>query len=137
MRRAVALQPLLRCETKIALSAAVRVRVVPRRECRLYRAAMPLSEFRRGATQGGQALLDLFTIEKALCEIRYELSSRPAWPTVPVQGLVRLLTVDGRVARRADVARQRRMARGVHIRSALRGTASASTLRCTRARRPR
>ena len=42
--------------------------------------------------QGGQALLDLFTIEKALYEIRYELSSRPAWLAVPVQGLVRLLT---------------------------------------------
>jgi maltose alpha-D-glucosyltransferase/alpha-amylase len=39
----------------------------------------------------GQALIQLFTLEKALYEIRYELGSRPAWVTIPLEGLLDLL----------------------------------------------
>ena len=38
-----------------------------------------------------QALIDLFTLEKALYEVRYELDNRPTWVTVPIRGLLRLL----------------------------------------------
>ena len=37
------------------------------------------------------ALIDLFTIEKALYEVRYELANRPDWVGVPIDGLLRLL----------------------------------------------
>jgi maltose alpha-D-glucosyltransferase/alpha-amylase len=33
------------------------------------------------------ALLDLFLIEKAAYEIRYEIANRPAWVSIPLQGL--------------------------------------------------
>lgn len=37
------------------------------------------------------SLLDLFLIEKAAYEIRYEAANRPAWLPVPVRGLLRVL----------------------------------------------
>lgn len=37
-------------------------------------------------------LIDLFLIEKALYEVRYELDNRPDWLDVPVTGLLNLLT---------------------------------------------
>ena len=39
----------------------------------------------------GRALIDLFTLEKALYEIRYELSNRPAWVPIPIRGARELL----------------------------------------------
>ena len=42
-----------------------------------------------------QALIQLFTLEKVLYEIRYELGSRPAWVTIPLQGLLDLLRDTG------------------------------------------
>ncbi len=43
---------------------------------------------RRWVPEGGeQALLDLFLIEKAAYEIRYEAANRPAWIGVPLRGL--------------------------------------------------
>jgi maltose alpha-D-glucosyltransferase / alpha-amylase len=38
-----------------------------------------------------QRLTELFVIEKALYEIRYELDNRPAWVEVPLAGLLQLL----------------------------------------------
>ncbi len=38
-----------------------------------------------------QALLDLFLIEKAAYEIRYEIGNRPAWLRIPLSGLQTLL----------------------------------------------
>jgi maltose alpha-D-glucosyltransferase/alpha-amylase len=35
--------------------------------------------------------LDLFILEKALYEVRYELANRPAWLRIPVEGILRLL----------------------------------------------
>ena len=39
-------------------------------------------------------LLDLFLIEKALYEMRYELDSRPQWASIPIRGLIGLLDKD-------------------------------------------
>lgn len=36
-------------------------------------------------------LLDLFILEKALYEVRYELANRPAWLRIPVEGIMSLL----------------------------------------------
>jgi maltose alpha-D-glucosyltransferase / alpha-amylase len=38
-----------------------------------------------------QALITLFTFEKALYELRYELDNRPAWADIPLRGLLALL----------------------------------------------
>jgi maltose alpha-D-glucosyltransferase/alpha-amylase len=43
-----------------------------------------------GARTGERALLDLFLIEKAACEITYEAANRPTWLGVPLAGLLRL-----------------------------------------------
>jgi maltose alpha-D-glucosyltransferase/alpha-amylase len=43
------------------------------------------------ADDGGfQATLDLFLIEKALYELRYELAQRPDWVAIPIHGLLEL-----------------------------------------------
>jgi maltose alpha-D-glucosyltransferase/alpha-amylase len=39
-----------------------------------------------------QALLDLFTIEKAAYEVRYEVGNRPTWVRIPLLGLSRILS---------------------------------------------
>ena len=38
-----------------------------------------------------QQMLDLFILEKALYEIRYELANRPSWLRIPVEGIMSLL----------------------------------------------
>jgi maltose alpha-D-glucosyltransferase/alpha-amylase len=38
-----------------------------------------------------EALIELFTLEKALYEIRYELDNRPDWVGIPVRGILGLL----------------------------------------------
>jgi maltose alpha-D-glucosyltransferase / alpha-amylase len=38
-----------------------------------------------------QALIRLFTLEKALYELRYELANRPAWAGIPIRGILALL----------------------------------------------
>jgi len=38
-----------------------------------------------------RALVDLFTLEKALYEIRYELDNRPDWVGIPIRGILDLL----------------------------------------------
>ena len=42
--------------------------------------------------RGFQALLDLFLIEKALYELRYEIANRPDWIEIPLRGLLELTT---------------------------------------------
>ena len=39
----------------------------------------------------GQRLIDLFTLEKVLYELRYELSNRPDWADIPLRGILELL----------------------------------------------
>jgi maltose alpha-D-glucosyltransferase/alpha-amylase len=41
------------------------------------------------------ALITLFTIEKALYELRYELVNRPEWVDIPLRGLCGFLVADG------------------------------------------
>jgi maltose alpha-D-glucosyltransferase/alpha-amylase len=36
-------------------------------------------------------LLDLFLLEKAMYELRYELNDRPDWVAIPLQGILSLL----------------------------------------------
>ena len=44
----------------------------------------------RQATRDG--LLDLFLIQKAAYEIRYEAATRPSWISIPIRGLLGILT---------------------------------------------
>ena len=64
------------------------------------RRARPSSRLRRGrarprarcaARRGGARLLELFVLEKALYELRYELDNRPDWVRVPLRGLADIL----------------------------------------------
>jgi maltose alpha-D-glucosyltransferase/alpha-amylase len=38
-----------------------------------------------------RALLDLFVLEKAFYELRYELNNRPSWLPIPLRGIVDLV----------------------------------------------
>lgn len=42
-----------------------------------------------------QGLLDLFCMEKALYEVVYELMNRPDWVSIPVNGVCRLIDLEG------------------------------------------
>jgi maltose alpha-D-glucosyltransferase/alpha-amylase len=42
-----------------------------------------------------KSLLDMFLLEKALYEIEYELSNRPAWAAIPIDATLRILTARG------------------------------------------
>ncbi len=44
--------------------------------------------------EDAKALIELFTIEKALYEIRYELDNRPEWVGIPVRGVLDLLDAE-------------------------------------------
>jgi maltose alpha-D-glucosyltransferase/alpha-amylase len=43
-----------------------------------------------GATGAARGLLDLFELEKACYELRYELNNRPGWASIPLQGILAL-----------------------------------------------
>ncbi|MGF6904292.1 maltose alpha-D-glucosyltransferase [Paraburkholderia sp. GAS348] len=55
-----------------------------------YRTAVADSPTPLVAPEAEQALLDLFLIEKAAYEIRYEAANRPTWLSLPVRGLAAL-----------------------------------------------
>jgi len=42
------------------------------------------------------ALLDFFTLEKAVYEVEYELAQRPTWVSIPLAGILALLAPQGR-----------------------------------------
>ena len=44
------------------------------------------------AAEEVQLLLDAFLMEKALYELSYELNNRPDWVSIPLQGILQLLT---------------------------------------------
>jgi maltose alpha-D-glucosyltransferase/alpha-amylase len=56
------------------------------------------SEGARGAAsypddeEHARALIELFTLEKALYEIRYELDNRPDWVVIPIRGVLDMLS---------------------------------------------
>jgi maltose alpha-D-glucosyltransferase/alpha-amylase len=55
-----------------------------------YRAAVANAPQPLVSPAAEQALLDLFLIEKAAYEIRYEAANRPTWLSLPVRGLAAL-----------------------------------------------
>ncbi|MBN3806473.1 maltose alpha-D-glucosyltransferase [Paraburkholderia sp. Ac-20336] len=55
-----------------------------------YRAIVEQAPTSLVAPESEQALLDLFLIEKAAYEIRYEAANRPTWLSLPVRGLAAL-----------------------------------------------
>jgi maltose alpha-D-glucosyltransferase/alpha-amylase len=56
-----------------------------------YRAGLGDCAVAPPEAEGFMRLLELFTLEKAVYELRYELDHRPAWLGIPVRGLMRLL----------------------------------------------
>jgi maltose alpha-D-glucosyltransferase/alpha-amylase len=48
--------------------------------------------------EAAQRLIDLFVLEKALYEVRYELDSRPDWVRIPCAGLIELASGADRAA---------------------------------------
>ena len=50
-----------------------------------------LEGYDAAAGAGARDLLDLFLLEKALYEVRYELAQRPTWLRIPLQGVAALL----------------------------------------------
>ncbi|MEJ1976220.1 MAG: maltose alpha-D-glucosyltransferase [Acetobacteraceae bacterium] len=52
-----------------------------------YRAVLADAPYKWVQPKSEQALLDLFLLEKAAYEIRYEAANRPTWIGIPVQGL--------------------------------------------------
>ncbi|MGB8842836.1 MAG: maltose alpha-D-glucosyltransferase [Aliidongia sp.] len=57
-----------------------------------YRAALEDAPFWPDDPAAGETLFDLLLLDKVLYEIGYELANRPAWLTIPVRGLIALLT---------------------------------------------
>ncbi len=43
----------------------------------------------------GKALVDFFTLEKAVYEVNYELANRPGWVSIPLTGILRVLAKTG------------------------------------------
>jgi maltose alpha-D-glucosyltransferase / alpha-amylase len=43
--------------------------------------------YSEGKSQASQ-LIELFSLERALCEIRHELNNRPTWVSIPIKGIV-------------------------------------------------
>ena len=56
-----------------------------------YRSTVATAPFVPADLAASAALLRLFLIEKAVYEVRYELSHRPEWLSIPLRGLVDLL----------------------------------------------
>ena len=44
-----------------------------------------------GQRESSQLLLDVYLLEKALYELRYELNNRPDWARIPLHGILQLL----------------------------------------------
>jgi maltose alpha-D-glucosyltransferase/alpha-amylase len=55
-----------------------------------YREVLEQSPTRWVPKLAEQDLLDLFLIEKAAYEIRYEAANRPTWLAIPLRGLSRI-----------------------------------------------
>ena len=71
------LAPLARAWTRQVREAFLSAYDAEARGATLYAALTP-----------GQGLLGLFELEKALYELRYELSNRPTWAGIPLQGIL-------------------------------------------------
>jgi maltose alpha-D-glucosyltransferase/alpha-amylase len=58
-----------------------------------YLGALAGGEFWPQNNEDVGRLLDAYVAEKALYELRYELNNRPDWVDIPLQGLVKMLTM--------------------------------------------
>ena len=56
-----------------------------------YRRAMRGSPAYPASKLQGRALVDFFTLEKAVYEVEYELANRPGWVAIPLNGILRVL----------------------------------------------
>ena len=59
------------------------------------------------AARSTRGLLELFELEKALYELRYELDNRPDWVHVPLQGILALLGARPSLTRRTRIPGER------------------------------
>jgi len=57
---------------------------------RAYRETAQGAEFLSADTSDFHKLLDVFLLDKALYEVRYELNARPAWVRIPLMGIMSL-----------------------------------------------
>jgi maltose alpha-D-glucosyltransferase/alpha-amylase len=57
---------------------------------RAYRETAQGAEFLPADTSDFHKLLDVFLLDKALYEVRYELNARPAWVRIPLMGIMAL-----------------------------------------------
>jgi len=57
---------------------------------RAYRETAQRAEFLPADTSDFHKLLDVFLLDKALYEVRYELNARPAWVRIPLMGIMAL-----------------------------------------------
>ena len=60
-----------------------------------YQEAMGSSSLWPDRAEDAKAMLNFFLLEKAFYEVEYELSYRPAWVSVPLQGALRILEEGG------------------------------------------
>ncbi|WP_334367088.1 putative maltokinase [Bradyrhizobium sp. AZCC 1578] len=60
-----------------------------------YQEAMGPSALWPARSDDAKAMLNFFLLEKAFYEVEYELSYRPAWISVPLQGVLRVLEEGG------------------------------------------
>lgn len=58
---------------------------------RLYRETAEGCPSYPSTSEQADALIALFTMEKALYELRYELDNRPDWIDIPLRGLLKLV----------------------------------------------
>jgi maltose alpha-D-glucosyltransferase/alpha-amylase len=56
-----------------------------------YLAGAAGQPFLPGQNESSQLLLDVYLLEKALYELRYELNNRPEWARIPLRGILQLL----------------------------------------------
>jgi maltose alpha-D-glucosyltransferase/alpha-amylase len=56
-----------------------------------YMAVANGQSFIPASLEESQVLLDVYMLEKALYELRYELNNRPDWARIPLYGIIELL----------------------------------------------
>ena len=88
-----------RCRASTALAEAWRQRAIDGFRA-AYRKAMRGCAAYPASKLQAQALIDFFTLEKAIYEVAYELANRPAWAAIPLNGILRLLAKRDRGRRR-------------------------------------
>jgi maltose alpha-D-glucosyltransferase/alpha-amylase len=57
---------------------------------RAYRETAHGADFLPPGIDDFRKLLDIFLVDKALYEVRYELNARPAWLRIPLMGIMSL-----------------------------------------------